>query len=136
MMSQEKRETVLAAKGRGSTVAEISKVVGVSGRSIYKLLKQVRETGDSTPKLSTRGRKPRLDAEGLRALDQLIQSEPDITLSEMQERISVTLSISQLDRIVRIKLGYSFKKRWCTPANESGKMCLPAGRPGRSRCQQ
>ena len=136
MMSQEKREMVVAARERGNTVREISKVVGVSQRSIYKLLKQVRETGDCAAKLSTRGRKARLDADGLKRLDELIQSEPDITLSEMQERISVALSISQLDRIVRIKLGYSFKKRWCTPANESGKRCSSVGLPGRRRCPQ
>lgn len=136
MMSQETREMVVAARERGNTVAEISKVVGVSQRSIYKLLKQVRETGDCRARLSTRGRKPKLDAEGLRGLDELIQSEPDITLSEIQERIDVRLSISQLDRIVRKKLGYNFKKRRCTPANESGKTCSPAERPGRRRCPQ
>ena len=136
MLSQEQRETIIAARGRGNTVATISKVIGVSERSIYKLLRQVRETGNCKARLSTRGRKPKLDAAGLEALDRLIQSEPDITLCEMQVRIGVGLSIAQLDRIVREKLGYSFKKRWSTPVNENAKTYSPNVRTGRRKCPQ
>ena len=136
MLSQEQRETIVAARARGNTVSSISKVIGVSERSIYKLLKQVRETGTCTARLRTRGRKPKLDAAGLEALDRLIQSQPDITLREMQEQTGVGLSIGQLDRIVREKLGYSFKKRWSTQANGSARMCSIDVLHGRRKCPQ
>lgn len=136
MLSQEQTETILAAWGRGNTVAAISKVIGVSERSIYKLLKQGRETKSCAARLSTRGRKPRLDTAELEALGRLIQNQPDITLREMQEQMDGGLRIGQFDRIVRVKLGYSFKNWWFSPANESAKTCSPGVGHGRRKCLQ
>ena len=110
MLSREVRKMVVEARERGVTVARIAEVAGVNERAIYKLLKQVRETGSYAPRLSTRGRKATIDAEGMKLWDQYIQEHPDATLEEMKEALNIPLGHSQMDRIVRLKMGYTYKK--------------------------
>ena len=56
----------------------------------------------------------KLNAEQLKVLRQLVEDQPDVTLSEMQERlqpsIQVLISIATLDRMVRLRLKLSFKR--------------------------
>lgn len=134
MLSQEVRKMILEARGRGITVAEICRVYGVKERAVYKLQQLVRETGSYEPRLSTRGRKATLDDEGLKSIDKLIQSRPDITLQEIKEVGCLPLSISQIDRIVRLKLGYTYKKRWSMQVNRNGQMLSKSVRSGRRKC--
>ena len=122
MIHIEVRKLIISARQRGLSIAEIKRAYGFGETAIYRLLKLERETGCIEPKLQTRGRKPKLDAAGLECLHNLIQSKPDITLKELIEEHGIPLSESRLSRVVREKLGYTYKKRWYTRPNESARM--------------
>jgi putative transposase len=122
MIHKEVRERMVAARKRGLSVKEIQRAYGYGKTAIYELFKQERETGSIEPKLHTRGVKPRLGSEDHVRMRAVINEKPDITLEEVREALSLPLSISQLSRIVRVKLGYTYKKRWCTLPKENGPM--------------
>lgn len=65
MMGKELREQIIADRERGVTVAELSRIYGVSMRSICKLQAQYRRTGDVTPQTHTRGSKSKIDEQTL-----------------------------------------------------------------------
>lgn len=121
MIHKEVRERIVAARKRGLSVKEIQYAYGYGKTSIYSLLKQERETGSIEPKLHTRGAKSRLSLEDHDRIRATINEKPDITLEELKQVLCLPLSISQLSRIVRGKLGYTYKKRWYTHPKQNGQ---------------
>lgn len=89
----------------------IAEAYGVSEREVYKLAAQKRETGSTDSQTSLCGRKSKLTPEQIKQVDNEIQKQPDITLKEIIEKLNLDISDSRLGRIVREKLGYSFKKK-------------------------
>lgn len=130
MLGQETRERIIKARERGVTVAELSRCYGVSEQSIYKLLARFRETGSVAARTHTRGRKPKLSALELKQIDETLQKTPDITLKELREELQLPIQVSRLSQIVREKLGYTYKKRWFTPANKTDPMYSLSGNAG------
>lgn len=129
-MGQETRERIIQARERGVRVAELSRCYGVSEQSIYKLLSKYRATGSVAVQTHTRGRKSTIGETELQQIDQTIQRTPDITLKELREELQLPIQVSRLSQIVRKKLGYTYKKRWFTPANRTDQMCSLSGNAG------
>lgn len=130
MLGQETRQRIIQARERGVRVAELSKCYGVSEQSIYKLLARYRTTGSVAVQTHTRGRKSTIGETELRRIDQTIQKTPDITLKELREELQLPIQVSRLSQIVREKLGYTYKKRWFTPANRTDPMYSLNGNAG------
>lgn len=109
MMEKELREQIIADRERGVTVAELSRIYGVSMRSICKLQAQYRRTGDVTPQTHTRGSKSKIDEQTLEKISQVLQQQPDITLGELREKLDLPIGESRLSYLLRGTLGYSEK---------------------------
>lgn len=110
MMGKEVREQIISARKRGISVSELSRIYGVSRRSIYKLQELYRRTGDVTPQTHTRGSKSKIDEQTLEQINQVLQQQPDITLKELREMLDLPITTSQLGRVLRKKLGLPCKK--------------------------
>ena len=122
MIHIEVRKKIIDARRRGVLIKDIAATFGYSESAINRLLRKERETGDITPKTHQRGRKPALNAQELEVMRQLILGRSDITLGEIKERMSLTISIQAISKIVKNKLDFTYKKRHYIPAKEIGRM--------------
>ena len=125
MISMEKRELIMTAHGEGMKAFEIARVYRVCEKAVYNLFALVRETGSMEPRPHTRGRKPALDSDGMTALAALVEARRDRTLEEIKEEMELGISLSALSRIIRKKLGFTYKKRQYTRVSGTDRMSLP-----------
>ena len=110
MISIEIRKLIIAAREAGKSVVEIMNTYNVKQTAVYSLYKLVSETGGVEPRPNKRGRKPALNEEQLKNLEQLIIDNSDITLEEIKEQMDLKISLSAISRIIRNKLNYHYKK--------------------------
>ena len=110
MIHIEVRKKIVDARRRGVLIKDISTAYGYSESAINRLLRKERETGDITPKAHLRGRKPALNTQELEVMRQLILVRSDITLGKIKETMSLTISIAAISKIVKNKLGFTYKK--------------------------
>ena len=94
---------------------KLAAMFGVSLFFVQSLLKRRRETGDFRAKQPERkGPKPRLDTDGLAALEALVADAPDATLAELvarlAERHDVRTSVPVVSKTLT-KLRLTRKKR-------------------------
>ena len=131
------RERVLADFDAGMGNDAVARKYRVSSRWVYKLRRQRSETGQIAPRRGKTGPKPKLAAH-VEQLVQLIEAQPDATLSELRERLGVPVSLTTLWTTLK-KLGVTLKKKSCgrlskiaptlpntAPLGASGKpICIP-----------
>ena len=123
------RERVVAAYQNGvESIREVSEQFQVSESFLKKMLARHRAGGDLAPRGHGGGKKRTL-SEGLRNwLLKTVLDEPDITLSDLQERVAgkkqITVSVPTLSRELR---GLNLRRKknlWRlqseTPENEPG----------------
>ena len=122
MISIEVRKLIIAAHKNGMGIQEILSTFQVKKTAVYNLFQLVRETGSVEPRPHAYGRKPALDSEGLKRMDQLISAQSDITLQEIKDQMNLQISIPAISKIVRGKLHYTYKKRRYMPANATARM--------------
>lgn len=115
----EVRKRIMRAKQKGLRVAEICEAYDVGKSAVYDLLKRARETGDITPKIHLRGRKPSYSEDDVASVKGLIDEQCDITAGEIKERLGLELCESSIRTIIREKLGYRYKKRRYMPVSGS-----------------
>jgi transposase len=85
----ELRERVLkAVREREGAIAAVATVFSVSVSFIFKLLRQLRDTGGIAPKAPNGGAAPLFHGPLLERLRQLIQAQPDATLAELREKFT------------------------------------------------
>ena len=118
----EVRKKIIRANGKGLRVEEICRAYDVGKSAVYDLLKRERETGDITPQIHKRGRKPSYSSDIPAAIKQLIDTQADITAGEIKEHLGLELCESSIRTIIRDKLGYRYKKRQYTPASVNAWM--------------
>ena len=127
MLHNEARELLVKAYENNSDADYLAKVFSISKSSVYRLVAQKRKTGSVELQVSKRGRKPILSEEDKQKIAQLIDEQPDITIDEIRETLSLRASYATVDRAVR-KMGYTYKKksmyaseRECLQCKESKK---------------
>ena len=109
------RQRVVAAyeQGKGS-LAEVAEQFNVGQTFVKKMLRQKRETGSVAPLAHGGGRQPSLSDKEHRLLRQKVKEQPDVSLAELQEHLSVkasvTVSLPTIHRSLRGS-GLSRKKR-------------------------
>ena len=106
------RKRVLAAcDRREQTITEITKQFQVSRRWIEKLRKRRTESGTIAPAERTQGRKPAFVGNMLKELDELVESQCDITLAEVKEHFAarINCSLQAIANNLR-RLGWGYKK--------------------------
>ena len=106
------RKRVLAAcDRREQTITEITKQFQVSRRWIEKLRKRRTESGTIAPAERTQGRKSAFVGNMLKELDELVESQCDITLAEIKEHFAGRINCSLQAIANNLKrLGWGYKK--------------------------
>ena len=88
---------------------------GVSLSFVQDLLKQYRDRRSLAPKIRTQQTPTKLNAEQLEVLRLLVEEQPDATLEELRDRLheqtQVFVGVATVDRMVRLKLGFTVKKK-------------------------
>lgn len=118
------RKRVLAAcDRREQTITEIAKQFQVSRRWIEKLRKRRTEYGTMAPAERTQGRKSAFVGNMLKELDELVESQCDITLAEVKEHFAGRVSCSLQAIANNLKrLGWGYKKNRYMRLNKTEKM--------------
>ena len=98
MVSIELRELIVANAKAGIRVDEISRVLQVGKSTIWRILKQERETGNIEPRY--RGRKSKITPEQHEAMLKLVEEKPDVTLEEMREQLDLPIKKSQISNLL------------------------------------
>ena len=130
-ISNEKREILIAAKQRGEKESDIAKWLGISKGSVGTIWGQFRKRGSFIP-IAYTGRPSVITPEKTDEIQAAIRTTPDITLSELIERLSLPIQKSQLSRLL-ISLGYSFKKRLRIRQNKTVPTFKKSGQSSKKR---
>jgi transposase len=131
-ISNEKRELIIEAKQRGEKERAIATWLKISKRSVGTIWKLFKDTSGFQPTKYT-GRKSRLGDEKIDEIRLTVNENPDITLNELIEQLSLPIKKSQLSKLL-IKLGFSYKKRLFTRKSNLGVMSkkgVPIGCPSK-----
>lgn len=123
MLHDEARKLLIEAWNKTHNAKEIAECFSVNTSTVYRLKKQMRETGFVKTRTSQRGRKHALTLEDIYNIDQVVQQKPDITIDEIIDKLDLHVFNKTVRRAV-IKLGYSYKKK-----------SLHASEQERLRCQ-
>jgi transposase len=130
--SKDLRIRVLEALERGQSRREISELFRVSLSTIKRWLKKSREGEDLEPRYST-GRKRRILAtlEEKRALWKQLEENDDATLERhcelWRQKTGIWVSVATMSRAIRVKLGWTYKKRRWLPPSEMKKREVLSG---------
>jgi transposase len=110
--STDLRERIVAARARGHSAAETARLFKLSKRSVERYCKLHATTGSLQPKPRGGYRRSRLEKHD-ETLRRWIQEQPDLTLSELQQRLArklrVSLGLTALWHRLE-HLGLSYKK--------------------------
>lgn len=123
MLHDEARKLLIEAWNNTHNAKEIAECFSVNTSTVYRLEKQMRETGSVKTRTSQRGRKYALTPEDIQNIDRVVQQEPDITIDEIIDKLDLHVCNETIRKAV-IKLGYSYKKK-----------SLHASEQERPRCQ-
>ena len=119
-ISNEKRALLVVAKERGEKEKDIAKWLQISKSSVGKIWRLYNDTGSYLP-TPYPVREPILTAEKFEEIKLLVAKQPDATLDEIIEELSLPIHKSRLS-VLLIETGLSFKKRHFTPKNSSVRM--------------
>jgi transposase len=106
------RERLVAGRQRGQSAEELSRVFGVSKRSVERYLKRHVQEGTLAAKARGGYRRSRLEGHDA-LLHQWIEEQPDLSLEQLRERLLAQLGIAIGTTALwhRLeKLGLSYKK--------------------------
>ena len=89
MLHDETRKLLIEAWNKTHNAKEIPECFSVNTSTVYRLKKQMRETGSVKTRTSQRGRKHALTPEDLQNIDRVVQQEPDITIDEIIDKLGL-----------------------------------------------
>jgi transposase len=117
-ISLDLRERILKAYDDEEASREaVARRFQVSLGMVKKLLQQRRHTGDIAPRHRHSGRRPRILQSHQRQIRSLLSQKPDMTLEELREVMALDCT-PQAIHVVLVKMGLTYKKRLCEPANK------------------
>lgn len=122
MLHNEARELAVKAANGKHSMKEVAEMFGVCPSTIYRLKKKMKETGNVSLCLSTRGRKPCLTPQNITAIEELLQSQADITIAEITKKLGLQVSDETVRKAV-INLGYRLKKKAIHASEQERPRC-------------
>jgi transposase len=125
--AQDLRERILAAYDRGMSTKPIAEMFCVSAAWARRVKQRRRESGQITHQAMGGVRVVKIDLQRLR---ELVAQQPDATTRELHRRLSCGCCESAVGMALK-RLGLSFKKRRCMPANKivpTSPHAVPTGR--------
>ncbi|MDR0372555.1 MAG: IS630 transposase-related protein [Nitrososphaerota archaeon] len=108
-ISDDKRADIIAAKQRNEPATQIKKWFNTSERTISRIWNKYQKTGTYNPTPNT-GRKSKLTPKQDQQIKDTITKNPDITLIELNDKLSLNLTEGGLSFHLK-KMGLTFKKR-------------------------
>jgi transposase len=126
--SPDLRQRILADCDRGLTSRAVATKYGVSESWVRRLKQRRRQTGEVAPRPQAHGPRPSWDGYADR-LREAIRQTPDATLSELRQRLRLTVALSTLWRAVDA-LGLGVKKKSRGPRSRAGPTSRPRGSGG------
>ena len=109
MLSNAERNLLIKTYEEMPDAKKVAKIYSVSSNSVYRLVRQMKETGSVELKTGSRGRKPSLTPENIEDIKRVIEEQPDITIREIREKLDLPAS----DETVRtrvVEMGLRHKK--------------------------
>ena len=125
MLHNEARELLVKGYEKSGDVKAIAAAYSVSERTVYRLVKQKRETGSVALRTSQRGRKPTLSEEDKEQLRKKLDEKPDSTVEELREELGLEASYSTVERAIW-SLGYTLKKKTLHASERERLRCTGA----------
>ena len=110
MLHNEARNLPVEAYEKTRDAKAVALAYGVSVPTVYRLAEQKAKTGSVGLRVSERGRKRVLTAEDSERIAKVIDSQLDITLSEIVEKLNLPVGIETVRRKIQA-MGYRRKKR-------------------------
>src|SRR3989442_7166625 len=100
--SMDLRERIVAAIDRREhSLRQIAHLFSVDLSFLVRLLQRRRATGSVQPKPHAGGPPPKLDADAVRRLLELVWQQPDATLAELRDRMGIPCHLATLPRVLR-----------------------------------
>lgn len=110
MLHNEARELLVEGYEATHDAEGIAKAYSVSKWTVYRLAEQKRKTGSVKLRTSQRGRKPALTTAEKANIRDCIDTDPDITIEEIREKLNLSASYSTVERAINA-MGYTLKKK-------------------------
>src|SRR5262249_24968598 len=125
--SNDLRERIVAAVDRGElSLRQIARLFSVSLSCLVRLLQRRRRTGSIQPQPHAGGPAPKLDADALRRLRELVREQPDATLAELHDRLGVPCHLATVARALHRQR--ITRKKKTTHAEEQDEPAVQARR--------
>ncbi len=124
MLKNEERKLLVEAHEKGHKSKELADIFGIDESSVNRIVRQYKKTGSYELRTYNCGRKPVLTDDDLKNISELIDTNPDITINEIIEKLNLKVKNEAVRKAV-IKMGYVYKKK-----------SLHASERERSRCGQ
>ena len=83
MLHNEARKLLIQALEKTHNAREVAENFSVNRGTVYRLKRQLEETGFIQTRTYLRGRKSALSREDIRNIEQLLKEKPDITIAEI-----------------------------------------------------
>ena len=118
MLSNEERNRLVDTFNKFHDAEKVAEIYSVHVSSVYRLVRQMKDTGSVDLKTASRGRKASLSEEDIENIRRVVIEQPDITIHE----INVKLGLSVCDETIRLKvvaMNLNYKKKRSTPRNRS-----------------
>ncbi len=122
MLSTEIRELMVKAYEKSHDAKEVARNFSVDKSTVYTYVRKMRKTGTVAVQTSKRGRKSILSREQLDEIAETIINQPDISISEIKEKLNLPVSEENIREKV-VQMGFVYKKK-----------SLHASERERSRC--
>lgn len=122
MLHNEARKLLVEAYEKSHDAKMVAMAYGVSVPTVYRLAEQKAKTGSVDLRVSKRGRKRVLRQEDLEKIAKTIDEQPDITLSEIIEKLGLSVGIETVRRAIQA-MGYRRKKKMIHASEQERPRC-------------
>ena len=122
MLHNEARNLLVEAYEKTHDAKGIAMAYGVSVPTVYRLAGQKAKTGSVDLRVSERGRKRVLGQEELDKIGKTIDEQPNITLSEIVEKLDLPVGIETVRRAIQA-MGYRRKKKMIHASEQERPRC-------------
>jgi transposase len=123
------RKRIIELYEQEKTTKEIAEMFGICRSGTRRIKQQHRERGTLEPLPRKAGRKPKLNEELSRRIQDYVAADADCTREELKTALHLDVSLQSISKWLR-KLGLVLKKSPCMPASRSGLTSRPRERCG------
>ena len=105
------RENIIKLHLEGKTGYAIHKQLLLCKPTVYSIIKLYKETGSVEPRPSNVGAKLTISDEKLTEIKSLIDAEPSIPISKINESLQLNVCDSTIINAIKDRLNYTYKKK-------------------------